>query len=215
MILDILQTKTNFHMEWIARSRSGEPVSTADSPFEKGRLRVQLSYAGSPESEVLYYDPADTTWGDSLTDRFSFKLLEQDDCVGLIRGKTEKTGFLRAYAYYGMACCDRTFLACEVGLGKDGLFLCVYDGDKLVAIIEKTLKTVNYHDVYTAYIEDAAYVKVVMRFAVYYDITMLGDQMEIAVSQVTRTRKNTLQKEVLEKYDPAFIQRIKERDGAN
>lgn len=200
-------------MEWLARDREGNLISIGKSPFERGRLCTEISYANGAEKETLYYNPSDTAWGNSLGDRFSFKLLEGEDCVGMLRGKTKKTGFLRAYAYYEIVIREKVFLAYEVGLGKKGLFLCIYDGAELVAIIEKTLKVVNYRDVYTAYIADAKYLRVAIRFAIYYDITMFGDQMEFSVVDVKHVSKNTMQKEVLEKYDPTFIPRVKKMES--
>ena len=211
MIVNILQTKPNFEMEWKIQN-GDEQVALAHSPFEKGCFQVFLKYQNGL-SQRLYYNPSDTTWGSKIADRLSFKLFEKDDKIGHLVGKTKKTGFLKAYAYYEYVHKGQCYYGYEVGFGKDGLYLCVYKDDRLIAIVDKQLRVVNFKDVYTAYIENDEDIEVVIPFVIYYDVTAYGDVMEIAVMSVHEKRVNTIQKELIEKYDASFISRIKARDG--
>ena len=208
MIVNILQTKTSFDMEWRAQAKGGRTVSVGKSPFEKGVLRVEIDYMSRFAKTTLYFNPSDTTWGSSLTERATFKLMENGERVGSICGKTKRVGFLRAYAYYEVTYGNKAYSMYEVGLGSRGIFLCIYDGTEQVAMVEKKLQTVNYRDSYTAYLTSEEYLNIVIPTTIYYDITMFGDQMEYSVADKKQVRKNTLQKEVLEKYDSTFIPKI-------
>lgn len=211
MIVDILQTKTNFDMEWVIQEKN-EQVALAHSPFEYGRFQVFLEYQ-SGNKQRLYYNPSDVTWGKKFADRLSFKLFEKEDIIGHMVGRTRKVGFLKAYAYYEYLHKGQMYYGYEVGFGKNGLYLCVYREDQLIAIVDKQLRVVNFKDVYTAYIENAEDIEIVIPFVIYYDATAYGDVMEVAVMSVREKRVNTIQKELIEKYDANFIFRIITRDG--
>ncbi len=207
MIVDIVQTKTNFNMEWKANSQ-GQEIAVGVAPFVKGKFQVQVNYQDGQQMD-LYYNPLDTTWGTKLSDRLSFKVIKNDAVVGKIVGATRKTGFLKAYAYYDFTFKDKQYYGYEVGFGSKGLYLCIYEDDKLIAIVDKALRVVNFKDTYKAYIENEADFNAVMLFVIYYDSTSYGDVMEIAVLSVKEKRVNTIQKELIAKYDSEFIAKVK------
>lgn len=207
MILNILQTKTNFDMEWRIESNN-QPILLASAPFVKGKFEVNIQSALLPEVR-LYFNPSDTTWGSKLIDRLSFKILNGTDKIGSLVGQTKKVGFLKSYPYYLICYNGSTYYGYEVGFGAKGLYLCVYKDAHLIAIVDKKLRVVNFKDTYTAYLEDDHETLIVSLFVIYYDVTAYGDLMEIAVHSTNEKRVNTFQKELLAKYDPAFIPRIK------
>ena len=211
MILNISQTKTNFNMEWIVTQ--GECLfAEARAPFEKGRFTISVDYKEA-SCQRLYFNPTDTTWGSKMVERMSFKIFEDNNKVGHIVGKTQKTGFLKAYPYYEFEYNQKLYYGYEVGFGSKGLFLCIYDGEKLIAIVDKKLRVVNFRDSYTAYVEGEQYVPVVVPFTLYYDSATYGDVMDIAVVSIKEKRVNTVQKELIAKYDPTFIPKVKAMEG--
>lgn len=211
MIVDIVQTKTNFNMEWRANTK-GKEIAVGVAPFIKGKFQVQIDYEDGRRID-LYYNPLDTTWGTKLSDRLSFKIFEDSGLVGKIVGATKKTGFLKAYAYYDISFEGEQYYAYEVGFGSKGLYLCIYRNDQLIAIVDKALRVVNFKDTYRAYIKNEVDFDIVMLFTIYYDSTSYGDVMEIAVLSVKEKRVNTIQKELIAKYDPSFISEIKALEG--
>ena len=207
MIVEIVQTKSNFDMQWEVREKDYH-IGKCSSPFEQGRFCVDVNLSGYKPMK-LYYNPADTTWGSHLSDRLSFKVFREDEKVGAIVGKTKKTGFLKAYAYYDFLLDGKQYYGYEVGFGREGLFLCVYREEKLIAIVEKSLRVVNFKDKYTAYVENPVDLNVVLLLSIYYDATAYGDVMEIAVASIKEKRVNTVQKELKEKFDQKFMDKIK------
>ena len=219
MILDIKQTQANFDMEYLVTKPDGERFADCYSPFEKGRFAVDIDYGDAEPHQKMIYNPSDTTYGSRLRDRLSFKIFDDaDELVGSIIGDTQKTGFLKAIAYYNINIGGRSYRGYEVGLGEDGLYLCIYDdNDTMIATVKKKMNTVNYKDAYTAYIANGdsteEYVKAVLPFILYYDITVFADVMERSVATARQTFTNTAQREVREKFDPEFIARVKREDG--
>lgn len=211
MILNITQTKTNFDMEWEISNIAGDNYAIAKAPFERGSFSVLIQYANDDRVNTMTFNPADTRWGSSLTDRMSFKLFESEQLVGKLVGKTKKVGFLKSYPYYEFSYKGRLFYGYEVGLGKNGLFLCIYENESLIAIVDKKLRVINYKDAYTAYIDDEKYANVVVAFILYYDTATYGDLMDISLISIKEKYVNTVQKELLGKYDPMFIEKIKQK----
>lgn len=212
MIVRIEQTKSSFDMQWNAIV-DGKIIAVSNAPFERGMFQVEINYSGM-NSHKLYYNPSDTTWGSKLSDRLSFKLFENQFMLGRIVGRTKKTGFLKAYAFYEFTFNEETYFGYEVGFGAKGLYLCIYRGEELIAIVEKELRVVNFKDNYIAYILDSKYLNVVLPFAIYYDVTSYGDIMEIAVVSVREKRVNTIQKELINKFDEKFIEQVKSMEVA-
>lgn len=212
MILNIQQTKSNFHMEWIAQRTTGELFSKVEAPFVTGKFEAFAAFSDATQLK-LYYNPYDTSMGTALKDRLSFKVLQEGCFLGKILGKTKSVGFLKSYPYYEITFDNEVYYVYEVGFGSKGLYLCVYKGDMLIAIVDKALRVINYKDSYVAYLLNEQYAKIVTAFVVYYDVTAYGDLMQIALLSVKERRVNTVQKDLIEKFDPNFIPRIKAMEG--
>ena len=134
-------------MVWFATQKDSDPLCTAISPFEKGQINIELDYSSGDKTR-LYYNPSDTSYGNSLFDRLSFKLLDASNhLIGTISAENKKMkGFLQSYTYRVMRINDKAYYLYEVGFGSRGLFLCIYDGEELIAIAEKSLTVINYKD---------------------------------------------------------------------
>lgn len=213
MIFIIEQVKTNFNMVWMA-SQDSNNLCTAISPFEKGSLNIIMDYPNG-EKHRLYYNPSDTSYGSSLIERLTFKLFDGDILIGTVVGQNRKVkGFLQSYPYRVLKMGNEEFFLYEVGFGSKGLFLCIYKGDELIAIADKDLTVINYQDKYIVYTESAEYTSIIMTLIMHYDITAHGDMMEISLASVKKKKVNTIQKELIAKYDSSFIPKIKALEGA-
>ena len=199
-------------MVWIAE-QNGKSIATAICPFEKGQVNIIVDYSDK-DRYCLSYNPNDSSRGNSLIDRFSFQVIHDGNMVGTIAGLNKKVkGFLQSYPYRVMKLQNEAYYLYEVGFGNEGLYLCIYRGDELIAIADKDLKVINFRDHYTVYAANECDLKVIMPLMMHYDITAHGDMMEIAVRSVKKKIVNTIQRELIAKYDPTFIPTIKQQDG--
>ena len=154
----------------------------------------------------------DSSAGGSLKERLSFKLYENGVRIGTFAGAT-KGLFFKGYTYYELEYQGRACALYAVGLGTKGLYLCLYQGDRLLAEAEKDMVVKDYKDTYTLYLESAADFPILSAALLYYDVVSYGDFMELSVRSVKRTISITRNKELLAKYDPDFIARIRIMDG--
>lgn len=209
MIFEINQMSTNFNMVWMAET-GGKALATAVSPFEIGRFNIEIDYADEYKQQ-LCFNPKD---GKSAEEKFSFKLYIAQQLAGTIVGRNQKVkGFLQSYFYRVMQIYGENYYLYEVGFGAKGLYLCIYKEDQLIAIVDKPLKVVNYRDKYIVYCLEEDNIKAIFPLVLQYDMTEHGDIAEVSLRSVKVKRVNTIQKELIAKYDPNFIPMIKQRDG--
>lgn len=208
MIFNIRQTKTYIDMEWLVTDTNDELYTLVKAPFVTGKFQADAFFKDRTQY-ALYYNPSDTTWGTKLKDRLSFKVLRDGCCLGTVVGQTKKLGFLKSYAYYEFTLDNEVYYGYEVGFGRRGLYLCIYHGDQLIAIVDKSVTVVNFQDCFTAYLSDEQYAKLTILFVIYYDVIAYNDPREIALLSVQQRSVNTIQKELIAKYDPDFIAKIK------
>lgn len=211
MIADLIQTRTNFNMSWEILC-GGSKIAEAEAPFLPNMFLSEIRLPGAVRK--LIFDPNDTSFGKSLADRLTFRVYDRDHVIGSIAGRTHMVKkFFGSYPYYEYMENGETCLVYEVGFGMKGLYLCFYKNDRLFCIVEKELTTVNFKDKYKCYLENEADLPVVAAFVIYYDVVSYGDFMDMAVYSRKKSVVNTHQKELKEKYDPAFIPRIKKMEG--
>ena len=67
----------------------------------------------------------------------------------------------------------------------------------------------NFQDEYKIYATSDDFIRPIMALLIQYDMTSHGDVMEVAVRSVKHKKVNTMQKELIAKYDPEFIPRVK------
>ena len=212
MIFSISQVRTNFDMVWIADCK-GKCVCVAKAPFEKGAFNIYLEYPDQ-EDQHLYYNPDDLRFGDSLLEKHSFKLFMKGQLQGKIMTQNKRMkGFLQSYAYTFLTIGGTTYYLYEVGFGKKGLYLCIYEEEKLIAIVDKELTVRNFQDEYMVYSSSHQYSSVIVPLVLYYDMRSYADLMDVKLSSVKHDRVNTIQKELISEFDPEFIPRIKEMDN--
>lgn len=209
MIFIIEQTKTGFNLEYIAKLQNGTTLCNITSPFQTDGLNLHLEF---PDLIYrMYFNNRDTTHGISMKERFKYRIFADDILVGEITGIVKKAKGL-FQTYYGMKLEleDEMYVMYEVGFGRKGLYLCIYkNDDELIAIVEKDIKTVNFKDKYTVYTLGGEHVKYIIMSVLQYDIAQYGDIAEKAITSIKTDSINTIQKELIAKYDPEFIPRIK------
>ena len=208
MIFKIEQLRTGFNMVWMA-TKGENTLCTAIVPFEKGRINITVDYSNG-EQHRLYYNPSDTSNSSSLIDRMKFRLYSQDELLGSIEGINKKEkGFLQSYTYRFLKIGSDEYFLYEVGFGNKGLYLCIYRGDELIAIVEKALLVKDYQDSYEVYTTSSENIAVIVPLILHYDITAHSDMMEVSLASVKRKKVNTIQKELLKKFDDKFIEKVK------
>lgn len=211
MIMDIIQTKTNFSLAWDMISR-GEKIADAEAPFMPNMFLAEVRLPG--DLRKLIFNPNDTSHGSSLKERLTFRVYDKDHEIGSIAGRTQKGKKLfGGYPYYEYIENGETYQVYEVGFGMKGLYLCFYKNDSLFCIVEKELTTVNFKDKYKCYMADDSHLSVVAAFVIYYDTVSYGDILDMAVYSRKKAVVNTYQKELKARFDPDFIPRIKAMEG--
>jgi hypothetical protein len=103
----------------------------------------------------------------------------------------------------------------EVGLGRKGIFLCIYRNNALVAIAEKGREIVDYETHYLIYADDSINTKWLFLICTAWDLK--EELKEVSASKINKKRHcsyegenlYTWQEEAKNKYCPDFIQKIK------
>ncbi len=210
MIYNLRQVKTNFDMQWIIQDAANNIVCNAACPLKIGKFEVFMRYPDNI-NYTLYYNPLDTSYGGKIKDRLSFKIInENKELTGRLVGATQKTGkfFWQGYQYYDISFGNKNYAGYEVGLGTDGIALCLYENDTIVATIIKNPRVVNFRDEYKMYVLSEEYLKIASMFVVYYDALKFANLGEIKLYSETYTVLLTHNKELKSKYDPNFINRM-------
>ena len=213
MQLSVQQTKTNFNLVWEVLDKDNQRYAYIDAPLAMGYFEATAIFRNHTPKR-LYHNPNDKTLGNSMADRLNLKIFEnQNDYVGTIESAVEKIGFLKSYIYHKIEYKGTEYSAYEVGFGKKGLYLCIYKGDKIIAIVNKKCRVINYKDSYVCYLENEEYADIVLAYVVYYDMVSYGDLLEIALYSGEEKLVVTLQKELKAKFVADFIPKIIAQDG--
>ena len=225
MIVDIIQTKNSYMAadmwaEWVA-IHNGDMIARGVIPCGRnivgqdgfnGNTGILIWIFGEgydQELQVSPYRPAE-----SFRERFTWRFYENRELIGTIKQKTQKVkGFLQNYVYTEFQYKYKTYKCYEVGLGRKGIYVCIYRDNELVDVIDKAMKTVNYLDKYTCYLLYEEDSRAVIAYAMYYDKLKYSHEDEEVTHSVRWHALNTISKELLAKYDPSFIDRVKELRG--
>lgn len=121
--------------------------------------------------------------------------------------------FSFGYDYFVFQFEGRDYTIFEVGLGADQHFICVYYDDTTVAIIKKQDIKINFCDKYTIFALDSSILVPMSVLTLYFDCIRYPDHGEIMDQTRSDDSFLTTQRELNEKYDPTFIQKVKELDG--
>lgn len=216
MVYEITQTKTNFDLQWIVSDLNNTRICVVTAPY-KGVLFDALINFANNVSYRMYFNISDKSYGSSFKDLMSFKIFDdKNNLIGKFVGETyrPKGKLFGGYVYYSLNIYNSHYVVYEVGRGAEGVALCIYENDKLVAICDKNPRVTNFKDRYRIYCEESKYIYISTLFSIYYDMAKNADLREIKLYSETVTYTVNTNKEVAAKYDPEFVERcIKYSNG--
>ena len=104
-----------------------------------------------------------------------------------------------------------------VPAGKDGIFYCVHVNNEIVALIKRDEAVYNHKDCYTIYALNNVNVDALCLIAAHYDYTHHEQAMPklSAGVQTTNLYNKDHREEIINKYDPTFIQKILDIEEKN
>lgn len=115
------------------------------------------------------------------------------------------SNFLNGIYFWTFEMSNQIIEAYEVGFGRKGIYLCLWSDNTLIAIISKKLHNKNFESSYQIFAQSADIMALMIIAASFWDIT----RYFVTTSSEEWHTLNTWQKELKNKYDPAFIPRIK------
>lgn len=127
---------------------------------------------------------------------------------------TKKILFLKTgYEYYKVLYDQKSYHLYESGLGKDKHFFSLYMNGCVLGVIHKDDLVKNYKNTYTLYANDENIMLVLLLCTIFLESTAFCDRSSAVGNMSDNIPYYTRQKELKEKFDPAFIPRIKAMDG--
>ncbi len=118
------------------------------------------------------------------------------------------SNFFNGIYYWATNYHDETYEIYEVGHGRKGIYFCIWNRGKIAAIISKDTHTKHFESIYTIFAENEMSLELMVIVSLFWDITRYFPSSS---SEEWHTL-NTWQKELKNRYDPAFIPRIKEME---
>jgi len=119
------------------------------------------------------------------------------------------TNFLNGIYYWTFEIANTKYIAYEVGFGRKGIYLCVWGNEMTKAIVSKDVHTKRFESKYSIFIEDEAMAEIATICSLFWDLTRYypsGSSEEFYTL-------NTWQKELKNKYDSGFIERVVSHDN--
>lgn len=123
---------------------------------------------------------------------------------GNIRRKISKNKFF-GYYFFEMSFDNEIFTMYEVGLGKEGIKLPIYNGSNQFALIEKEIETINNNDRYTIHSHLGSELTIATLFTLYYDYLRFGHHGEFSSSSKKSFYLFSTNKELKSKYNPKWM----------
>ena len=164
--------------------------------FEGDRLRYKLCFDRLESIKGLFK-------GRVAANMFPFSIWSSDDeLVGHAYLKRSKAFF--GYMYFEYVLNGKTFYAYEVGMGKQGIKIPIYDEDKQIALIEKGVVVYDNKDEYEIVGIDDYAIEVAALFNLYYDFVRFGRYGQVVYKSKEVSYLYTINKELKNKYDQTF-----------
>lgn len=204
MVIDLIQTLSGFKAEYLFLCNSAV-VYTASIPRNAGKLDAHLMQNNLPVLSLKYNNFQQiNNFGKKPSEKqFNiFSIEESGNAIGKICLKRTKAFW--GYAYFEMVINDKKYYCYEVGLGKKGLFVCIYYNDEQIALIEKEAVVKDNKDCYKLYTISSEHLSSICLFALYYDHLRFGNYGEIVYKSKEVYYLYTMNKELKSKYDPEF-----------
>ena len=144
----------------------------------------------------------------TIKQEFFTLIIANEQCIVYYCGK-KGTNFLNGIDFWTITYQGREYTFYEVGKGHKGIYLCIWENENIVAISSKHTHSKHFGSEYDLYFENQALpLELVLSINLCWDLMRYWPDDS---SEVWYTL-NTWQKELKNKYDPAFIPKIKELD---
>lgn len=204
MIINVKQTRSNRGTDFVFSVP--ENLELYHAQVRLGRESSDIALIQNDErilmlsSEEVPIDVMGILFRDKVL--YNIKKLNGDIC-GEIALKVVKK-FLAGYKYIQINFNAELLNCYEVGMGKEGKFVCIYIGDRQVALIEKSNVVYDNLDSYKIYLEDEKYMQIVCLYLVYYDHATSANSNEFADKSKKTSYEYSPNKELKSKYNPQF-----------
>lgn len=204
MIIELKQTRSTLGADFVFSSNNNPELFTAQirlsigSPDIRLLLNNELVYSLSGNGIPIDFK------GAFQRERTLFNIKSPSgEICGNLSSKVVKK-FLAGYRYVQINFKSELYNCYEVGMGKEGKFICIYIGDQQIAMIEKPTVVYDNKDYYKIYIKDSKYIDIVCLFAVYYDHASARNYNEVVIKSKKVSYEYTINKELKSKYNPKF-----------
>lgn len=206
MIIDLKQIRSLEGTDFVFSTPDNPNLYTAQVRFNKLLTNISLFQNDEPVLSLSYnINDIPRSFIQSLKMEGALYCINNPDgeTCGEISYKTVRSLF-RGYSYNQIIFNSEVYVSYTVGMGKKGIFECIYSGNQLIAMIEKHPVVYNNLDTYKIYIKDNKHMDMVCLFAVYIDHTTSSSYTSSSCKSRTATYEYTLRKEIKDKYDPNF-----------
>lgn len=189
--------------------KDGSVIYRAEIPMNFRSCHAAF-YHNDSQKYALCFDSVEQV-KNFIRDRASVKLLPFTiwTADGALAGYAfqKRSKALFGYLYYAFSLNERAYTAYEIGMGKEGVKIPIFEGDKQIALIEKGTAVYNNKDEYDIYTADGFAVETAALFNLYYDFVRFGRYGEAAYKSKEVNYTYTINKILKSKYDPAFKER--------
>lgn len=141
-------------------------------------------------------------------------IIKNEKEVGKIEnGNKDKT--VSTNYYWNMSFENRNFKLYEIGFGSKGLYFVIKEKEKTIAIISSSMVVKNFKDSYELFIENDKDSIIAILCCVYWNLYRGTNFLKDDISGVNTINKvlNTVSKEIINKMDYEFINKISQAEN--
>lgn len=205
MIIHLVQKASVGELSYLFTVKD-EIVCTATAPRQRGDYNFTIKMADGRQ-QLLCHAPGGSA---TLEGRNTYRLYEGKEQVGAMATAAVSYGKpLDGYTYYRVEYEGEDYQLYEVSLGRQGMFVCLWQDNRLVGISEKAAKAKGDNSiVYTMYFEDLADFQLMIATVIYYDMASVPKTMEEKLMAKKNALVGTRDDNLLAKLDMGFIARM-------
>lgn len=207
MIFDLIQTRSTLGADYVYTTKENQMLYTANIRLAIAKININLLKNNEIVLSSTYgiSDRLNNLKKSFLGSEYSVLKIQKpnDEVCGKICYKRVRKFFF-GYGYYEIDYDGELFTCYTVGRGKEGIFICIYIGDRQVAMIEKPPIVRDNKDRYIIYTIDNKYNDIVSFFGLYYDHYTSSNYTQYAYKKTKVSYVYSLNKEIKSKYNPKF-----------
>lgn len=151
---------------------NNESYCDVSSMRQLGKNEYFFQFFHSGKQVKLYFNPKDTSLGNSMKDRFTTWILQDNNCIGKIVG-SDKMG---EYGVYHVEYGGKKYTSYVADVTQDDDYLCIYTEEQtLIAEIRRTKYPYRDYDYYVAFIDSDEVEELVCLLAVHIDFFVFNN----------------------------------------